>query len=177
LHGALCDAAAAQLGFASGGCWTFPPCKQLSRLEELRAGPRKLTASEVAESFDRLAAIATIGVAALTFDVPPGRLRALARYCLSANAQTPRRLSPQRRTATLLAAVRQLAPDATDDALILLDQVTDVLLSQASREHKDRRYQQLPELDRAARRGPPTPSPLQTSTSKMLGNFPFTAPR
>jgi hypothetical protein len=67
-------------------------------------------------------------------------------------AQTLRRLSPQRRTATLLAAVRQLELDATDDALILLDQVTDVLFSQASREHKDRRYQQLPELDRAARR-------------------------
>jgi hypothetical protein len=60
-------------------------------------------------------------------------------------------LSPQRRTATLLAALWQLEFDATDDALILLDQVTDLLLSQATREHKDRRYKQLPELDRAAR--------------------------
>lgn len=45
----------------------------------------------------------------------------------------------------------QLELDATDDALILLDQVTNVLLSQATSEHRDRRYKQLPELDRAAR--------------------------
>ncbi len=45
----------------------------------------------------------------------------------------------------------QLELDAADDALILLDQVTDLLLSQATREHNDRRYKQLPELDRAAR--------------------------
>lgn len=96
-------------------------------------------------------AVRAVGVGDLTVDVPPGRLRALARYGLSAKAWTLRRLSPQRRTATLLAAVWQLELDATDDALILLDQVTDVLLSQATREHKDRRYKQLPELDRAAR--------------------------
>ena len=117
----------------------------------LRAGPRKLTASEVAEAFERLAAIRAVGVGDLTVDVPAGRLRALARYGLSAKAQTLRRLSPQRRTATLLAALWQLELDATDDALILLDQVTDLLLSHATREHKDRRYAQLPDLDRAAR--------------------------
>ena len=128
-----------------------PEGEQLSRLEVLRAGPRKLTASEVAEAFERLAAIRAVGVGDLTVDVPAGRLRALARYGLSAKAQTLRRLSPQRRTATLLAALWQLELDATDDALILLDQVTDLLLSQATREHKDRRYAQLPELDRAAR--------------------------
>ncbi|MGZ6597858.1 MAG: hypothetical protein ACXVFH_21125, partial [Solirubrobacteraceae bacterium] len=85
-------------------------------------------------------------------DVPAGRLRALARYGLAAKAQTLRRLSPNRRTATLLAALWQLELDATDDALILLDRVTGLLLSHAAREHKDRRYAQLPDLDRAARR-------------------------
>jgi len=110
-----------------------------------------LTANEAAESFQRLAAIRAVGVGDLTVDVPPGRVRALARYGLSAKAQTLRRLSARRRTATLLAALWQLELDATGDALILLDQVIDVLLSQATREHKDRRYQQLPELDRAAR--------------------------
>ena len=90
----------------------------------------------MAESFDRLAAIRAVGVGDLTVDVPPGRVRALARYGLSAKAQTLRSLSPQRRTATLLAALWQLELDATDDALILLDQVTDVLLSQATRERR-----------------------------------------
>ena len=113
--------------------------------------PPPRTANEVAESFERLAAIRAVGVGDLTVDVPPGRLRALARYGLSAKAQTLRRLSPQRRTATLLAALWQLELDATDDALILLDQVTDVLLSQATRDTRTAATGKLPELDRAAR--------------------------
>ena len=117
----------------------------------LRAGPRKLTGERGGGSVQRLAAVRKVGVGELTVDVPAGRLRTLARYGLSAKAQTLRRMSPQRRTATLLAALWQLELDATDDALILLDQVTDLLLSQATREHKDHRYSQLPELDRAAR--------------------------
>ncbi len=129
-----------------------PVGEQLSRLEVLRAGPRRLTASEVADAFGRLAEVREVGVGTVTVDLPAGRLRALARYGLGAKAQTLRRMSPQRRTATLLAALWQLELDATDDALIVLDQVTDLLLSQAIREHKDRRYAQLPELDRAARR-------------------------
>jgi TnpA family transposase len=126
--------------------------EQLSGLELLRAGPRKLTASEAAEAFERLAAICAVGVGDITVDVPVGRLRALARYGLAAKAQTLRRLSSERRTATLLAALWQLELDATDDALILLDRVTGLLVSHAAREHKDRRYAQLPDLDRAARR-------------------------
>jgi len=83
---------------------------------------------------------------------PPAGWRALARYGLAAKAQTLRRLSPDRRSATLLAALWQLEFDATDDALIVLAQVTGLLLSHAAREHKDRRYAQLPDLDEAARR-------------------------
>jgi len=118
--------------------------ERLSGLEVLRAGPRKLTASEAAEAFERLAAICAVGVGDITVDVPVGRLRALARYGLAAKAQTLRRLRSDRRTATLFAALWQLEHDATDDALILLDRVTGLLVSHAAREHKDRRYAQLP---------------------------------
>ena len=45
--------------------------EQLLDLELLRAGPRKLTASEVAEAFERLATIVSVGVGDLTADVPP----------------------------------------------------------------------------------------------------------
>lgn len=61
-------------------------------------------------------------------------------------------MNAKRRDATLLAALWQLELDAADDALLLLDQVVDQLLSQAAREHKDERFKALPELDRAARR-------------------------
>ena len=66
-----------------------------------------------------------------------------------------RRLSPERRAATLLAALWQLELDATDDALILLDRLIDLLLSHAAREHKDRRYTP------AARPGPRRPPPAR----------------
>jgi TnpA family transposase len=151
LHRTLADAATEQRHRLEQ-LLEVPDKEQLSPLEVLRAGPRKLTASEAAEAFERLAAIVSVGVGDLMVDVPAGRLRALARYGLAAKAQTLRRLSPDRRTATLLAALWQLELDANDDALILLDRVTGLLLSHAAREHKDRRYAQLPDLDRAARR-------------------------
>ncbi len=110
------------------------------------------SASEVAEAFERLATVRAVDVGEPSVDVPAGRLRALARYGLAAKAQTLRRLSPDRRIATLLAALWQLELDATDDALIVLDRVCGLLLSHAAREHKDRRYGELPDLDRAARR-------------------------
>lgn len=152
LHRTLSGAATDEQHQRLGELLAVPTGEQLSRLEVLRAGPRKLTASEVAEAFERLAAVRAVGVGDLTVDVPAGRLRALARYGLAAKAQTLRRLSPDRRAPTLLAALWQLELDATDDALILLDQVCGLLLSQAAREHKDRRYAQLPDLDQAARR-------------------------
>ena len=124
----------------------------LSELERLRSGPRKLTATELLEALLRLQAVRDVGVGEIVVDVPAGRERALARYGLMAKAQTLRRMSAERRDATLLAALWQLELDATDDALVLLDVVVDQLLSQAAREHKDERFKALPELDRAARR-------------------------
>src|SRR5450631_1343342 len=84
LYRSLSGAAAAYRGPRFDGLLDVPEGKQLSRWEELRAGPRKLTANEVAESFERLAAIRAVGVGDLTVDVPAGRLRALAQYGLSA---------------------------------------------------------------------------------------------
>lgn len=124
----------------------------VSGLERLRAGPRKLTATELLDALLRLREIRDVGVGQLVVDVPAGRERALARYGLVAKAQALRRMSSKRRDATLLAALWQLELDAADDALLLLDQVLDQLLSQAVREHKDARLKALPELDRAARR-------------------------
>jgi hypothetical protein len=94
----------------------LPVGEPLSRLEVLRAGPRRLAASEVADAFERLAAVRAVGVGDLCVDVPAGRLRALARYGLAAKAQTLGRLSPERRAATLLAAVWQRDRRRTDRA-------------------------------------------------------------
>jgi len=74
----------------------------LSDLERLRSGPRKLTATELLEALLRLQAVRDIGVGGLVVDVPAGRERALARYGLTAKAQTLRRMSAKRRDACSL---------------------------------------------------------------------------
>jgi len=71
----------------------------ISRLEVLRAGPRKLTASEVAEAFGRPAAVRKVGARTVTVDVRTGRMRALG---------------PDRRSAR--EAVLHQAPDRTTSA-------------------------------------------------------------
>jgi hypothetical protein len=128
------------------------PDEAVSGLERLRAGPRKLTATELLDALLRLRDVRDVGVGRIVVDVPTGRERALARYGLVAKAQALRRMRAKRRDATLLAALWQLELDAADDALLLLDQVLDQLLSQAAREHKAARFKALPELDHAARR-------------------------
>ena len=60
------------------------------------------------------------------------------------------RMSEQRRTATLLAAARQLETDAGDDALDLLDQLLGALLARADRAGTRERLRTLPSLDLAA---------------------------
>ena len=152
LHAMLADALTPAQRERLRALLEVPPDQAVSGLERLRAGPRKLTATELLDALVRLRNVRNVGVGQITVDVPPGRERALARYGLVAKAQALRRMSAKRRDATLLAALWQLELDAADDALLLLDQVVDQLLSQAAREHKNERYKALPELDRAARR-------------------------
>jgi len=59
-------------------------------------------------------------------------------------------MGEQRRTATLLAAARQLETDAGDDALDLLDQLLGALLARADRAGTRERLRTLPTLDLAA---------------------------
>lgn len=71
----------------------------VSGLERLRAGPRKLTATELMDALLRLRDVRAVGVGQITVDVPAGRERALARYGLVAKAQALRRMSAKRRDA------------------------------------------------------------------------------
>lgn len=152
LYATLADALTAGHRKRLRGLLDVVPGEAVSGLERLRAGPRKLTVTELLDALLRLRDVQDVGVGPIVVDVPAGRERALSRYGLVAKAQALRRMSAKRRDATLLAALWQLELDAADDALILLDQVLDQLLSQAAREHKAARFKQLPELDHAARR-------------------------
>jgi hypothetical protein len=109
--------------------------ERTSPLERLRRGPTSVTAAGLLGALHRLEEIRALGVGDLDLGfVPPGRLEALARHAATARAQAVARMSQQRRTATLLAAARQLETDAVDDALDLLDQLLGALLARADRD-------------------------------------------
>jgi len=110
-----------------------------------------VTATGLLGALHRLEEIRALGVGDLdlTF-VPAGRLEALARYATTARAQAVSRMGGQRRTATLLAAARQLQTAAGDDALDLLDQLLGQLLARADRSGVRERLRTLPALDLAA---------------------------
>jgi hypothetical protein len=119
LYATLADALTADQRKRLRALLDVEPGEVVSGLERLRAGPRKLTATELLDALLRLRDIRDVGVARIVVDVPAARERALARYGLVAKAQALRRMSTTRRDATLLAALWQLELDAADDALLL----------------------------------------------------------
>ena len=123
-----------------------------SRLELLRRGPTSVTAAGLLGALDRLAEVRQLGVAGLDLSgVPAGRVATLARHGQAARAQALERMAEPRRTATLLAAARQLETDATDDVLDLLDRLLAGLLARSQRVEQRDRLRGLPALDVAAR--------------------------
>ncbi len=125
--------------------------ERTSTLERLRRGPTSVTAAGLLGALHRLDEIRALGVGELDLSfVPPGRLEALARHAATARTQALARMGEQRRTATLLAAARQLETDAGDDALDLLDQLLGALLARADRAGTRERLRTLPTLDLAA---------------------------
>ncbi len=122
-----------------------------STLDRLRRGPTSVTASGLLGALHRLEEIRALGVGGLDLSfAPPGRLEALARYATTAKAQAVARMGEQRRTATLLAAARQMEIAAGDDALDLLDQLLGGILARADRAGTKERLRTLPALDLAA---------------------------
>jgi hypothetical protein len=121
-----------------------------SPLERLRTPPTRLSGPALVRALERVEAVRALGagvpggaegagaLADALAAVPPTRLRALARYGLTAKAPQLRRLAEPRRTATLLATARELAPRALDDALDVFDGLLATkLLGRAEREARE----------------------------------------
>jgi len=134
------------------GLLTVDEVTRTSRLERLRRGPTSVTAAGLLGALDRLTEVRGLGVAQLDLSgVPAGRVATLARHAQTARAQALARMTEPRRTATLLAAARQLETDATDDMLDLLDRLLSGLLARSQRVEARNRLRELPALDVAAR--------------------------
>ena len=91
---------------------------RLSSLEYLRRAPRKLSGRQLALAFRRVTDISDVGAHLVEVsDIPENRFEALARQGLASDVATLRRLSRDRRAATMVAAVTSLRVTAIDDAL------------------------------------------------------------
>ena len=122
-----------------------------SALESLRAGPTRRSAPELVRALERLAAIRALGIdVGAAGRVPPGRVRALARFAELAKVTAIARLTPARRTATLAAFLHTLEAAAQDDALDLLDVLLGEMFAAATKAGEQARLRTLKDLDAAA---------------------------
>jgi len=120
-------------------------------LDRLRRGPTTVSSVTLVAAVRRLEEIRAVGVGGLDLaGVPPGRVRALARYALAARAQAVSRMPDDRRVAALLAAARVLEVAAHDDVVDVLDTLIDDLIDGAARVGKRERLRTLRDLDAAA---------------------------
>jgi hypothetical protein len=95
--------------------------------------------------------IRALGVSDLLVDqVPPARLKALARYAAAARAQAIARMPDDRRMATLLAFAHTFEVVALDEALDLFDLVMQDLIREATSTGEKTRVRTLRDLDAAA---------------------------
>lgn len=123
-----------------------------SELERLRRGPTNSTPTELKQQAERLGELRAFELSGVDVSrIPPNRLWHLARYGLGSKAATIRGLSPARKTATVVAVVRALTQQATDDTLDVFDAlVRENLIRRAERDSAKTRLQSLPRLSRAS---------------------------
>lgn len=130
---------------------TVPKASRQTLFDQLRRAPTHLSAPALVQALVRLNQIRALGVGQLNLaNIPPSRIKVLARYALVARAQALARMPEPRRVATLLALAIVLETTAQDDVLDLLDQMISKVLSKAQRVGQQERLRTLKDLDCAA---------------------------
>lgn len=129
-----------------------PEHSRLSELERLRRGPTRVSGRSMTEALHRASELFGLGTSTVDVSaVPANRVEALARDGLSAKAQAIERRELQRRTATLVAAVRSLSASAEDDALDVFGVLMATkLIKAAERTSRETKLASLPKLSKAS---------------------------
>ena len=130
-----------------------PARSSVSRLDQLRTSPIAVSAPGLVGALKRVEAVRRVGVAGIDLSgFPQQRLESLFRVGLGVKAQSLRRMTRQRRIATLLVTVSRLEGQALDDALTLFAGLLTDVFNRIERKAELARRQQLPSLEEAARR-------------------------
>jgi hypothetical protein len=128
-----------------------PEEQRSTPLDRLRQAPDRVSAPALVFALHRLEEIRALGVSDLSLDhLPTSRLRALARYGAAARAQAIARMTPERRTATLLAFAHAFERTAMDDAIDLFDVLVTDTVRGARKKGEKERLRTLEDLDTAA---------------------------
>jgi hypothetical protein len=129
------------------------PEASLSPLDRLRRAPTRISSPAMVGALERLTEIRSLEGSTFNLSrIPPGHVKALARYAAAARAQAIERMPEQRRIATLVAYAQVFEAVAQDDALDLLNQLITQYLARAKEDGKNERLRTIQELDAAALR-------------------------
>jgi len=133
------------------GLLEVPEGTRSTPLERLRRAPTRVSGPGLVQALQRVEDFRALGVSDLLLDqVPPARLKALARYAAAARAQAIARMPDDRRIATLLAFAHTFEVVALDDALDLFDLMMNDLIREATSTGEETRVRTLRDLDAAA---------------------------
>ncbi len=125
--------------------------RTLTPLEELRRSPTRHSAPALVLALRRLIQIRQLGIHTLNFgNLPPSRLKALARTALTHRVQMIARMADARRIAVLVAFAHTIEAIAQDDVLDVLELLVKELLTKSQRDGKQARLRTLKDLDTAA---------------------------
>jgi TnpA family transposase len=126
---------------------------QKSNLEILRQSPIRLTSNGIIKAIDRLETIRILGASQWDISgIPIGRIRTLARYSSMTRAQTIKRMSRERRIATLTAFAIVFTVSSQDDVIDMAEKFLSELFTKSNRKGQKKRLRTLKDLDKAARK-------------------------
>ena len=125
--------------------------RRFSRFDHFRLGPVRISGPSFNTAVERYKELSAFGIQKLDFkDIPPVRLRNLARYAGMASMHKIARMPEDRRIATLVAFVQSFEIIALDDALDVLDLLITDITREAKKIGQKKRLRTLKDLDKAA---------------------------